>query len=57
MKKPTHLSISPENNQPHVLIPDNDYGIEPGARDVVALLRTHASNPDVIRFIADMLEI
>lgn len=52
-----HLSLSPEGGQPNVLIPENDYGIEPGLRDVVALLRKHAEQPEIIRFIADMLEI
>lgn len=52
-----HVSISVESGQPHVLVPENDYGIEPGARDVVRLLRENADRPEVIRFIADMLEM
>lgn len=50
-----HLSM--KNGQPHVLIPENDHGIPEGAQDVVALLRQHADNPVIVRFIADMLEI
>lgn len=53
----THLRLNPENDQPQVLIPENDYGIPEGARDVVRLLRENAERPDVIIFIADMLEI
>ncbi|MFN3656817.1 MAG: hypothetical protein ACK4UO_06155 [Pseudolabrys sp.] len=54
-----HLRIlpTPEGDQPQVLIPENDYGIEPGWRDVVKLLRQNKENPDVVQFIADMLEL
>jgi hypothetical protein len=52
---PSHLSL--KNDQPHVLIPENDYRLEEGPQDLVQLLRDHAAQPDVITFIADMLEI
>ena len=40
-------------------IPENDCGIENGyysMNEVVALLRKYAEKPDVVYFIADMLE-
>ena len=43
-----------------LFVPDNDHGIKEGyysMNEVVALLRTHAEQPDIIRFIADMLEV
>jgi hypothetical protein len=52
-----HLRLSRENNQPQVLIPMNDHGIPEGFRDVVKLLRENAERPEIVRFIADMLEI
>jgi hypothetical protein len=42
-----------------LLIPDNEYGIEEGyyiGNAIVKLLRDNKNNPDVIQFIADMLE-
>ena len=42
-----------------LLIPDNEYGIEEGyyiGNALVQLLRDNKNNPDVIQFIADMLE-
>lgn len=42
-----------------VFIPDNEYGIEEGyyiGNAIVELLRENKNNPDVIQFIADMLE-
>jgi len=43
-----------------LFIPDNDYGIKEGyysMNEVVAMLRRWAEKPDIIRFIADMLEV
>ena len=43
----------------HLLIPDNEYGIEEGyyiGNAIVKLLRDNKDKPDVIEFIADMLE-
>lgn len=40
-------------------IPDNEYGIEEGyyiGNALVQLLRDNKNNPDVIQFLADMLE-
>ena len=42
-----------------LFIPDNDYGIEKGyysMNEVVKLLRDNCRKPDVVYFIADMLE-
>lgn len=42
-----------------LLIPDNEYGIEEGyyiGNAIVKLLRDNKDKPDVIQFIADMLE-
>ncbi len=42
-----------------VFIPENEYGIEEGyyiGNTIVKLLRDNKNNPDVIQFIADMLE-
>jgi len=42
-----------------LLIPDNEYGIEEGhyiGNTIVKLLRDNKDKPDVIQFIADMLE-
>ncbi len=41
-------------------IPENDCGIKDGyysMNEVVGLLRKYAQQPDIIRFIADMLEV
>lgn len=42
-----------------LFIPDNEYGIEEGhyiGNAIVELLRKYKDRPDVIEFIADMLE-
>ena len=42
-----------------VYIPENEYGIEEGyyiGNAIVELLRENKNKPDVIQFIADMLE-
>lgn len=42
-----------------LLIPDNEYGIEEGyyvGNAIVELLRKYKDKPEVIQFIADMLE-
>ena len=42
-----------------VYIPENEYGIEEGyyiGNAIVELLRKNKNKPDVIQFIADMLE-
>lgn len=42
-----------------LLIPDNEYGIPAKyyiGNEIVKLLRDYKNNPDVIQFIADMLE-
>jgi hypothetical protein len=42
-----------------VFIPSNDYGIVEGyykIYDVAVILRENKNNPEVIQFIADMLE-
>ena len=42
-----------------LLIPDNEYGIEEGyyiGNAIVKLLRDYKDRPEVIEFIADMLE-
>ena len=42
-----------------LLIPDNEYGIPSKyyiGNEIVKLLRDYKNNPDVIQFIADMLE-
>jgi len=42
-----------------LLIPENEYGIEEGyyiGNAIVKLLRDNKDKPDVIQFIADMLE-
>jgi len=42
-----------------LLIPENDYGIEEGyylGNAIVKLLRDNKDKPDIIQFIADMLE-
>ena len=42
-----------------VFIPDNEYGIEEGyyiGNAIVELLRKHKDKPEIIEFIADMLE-
>lgn len=42
-----------------VIIPENDYGVEPGyyyKSDFVYLLRKYKNDPEIIQFIADMLE-
>lgn len=42
-----------------LLIPNNEYGIEEGyyiGNAIVKLLRDNKDKPDVIQFIADMLE-
>lgn len=42
-----------------VYIPENEYGIEEGyyiGNAIVKLLRENKNKPDVIQFIADMLE-
>lgn len=42
-----------------VFIPENEYGIEEGyyiGNAIVELLRENKNNPEVIQFIADMLE-
>lgn len=42
-----------------LFIPDNEYGIEEGyyiGNAIVKLLRDNKDKPDVIQFIADMLE-
>jgi hypothetical protein len=51
---------------PHsVIIPDPEEGEEPECgikpgiylvNDIVQLLREHADNPDIIRYLADMME-
>lgn len=40
-------------------IPDNKYGIESRdytLQEIVALLRANKNNPDIVQFIADMIE-
>jgi len=48
-----------ENPKAFVFVPTNDYGISTGyySRDEFAdLLREHRDNPDVVWFLADLLE-
>ena len=49
-----HWRLTP--NKMLLLIPENDHGIPAGYQDPVALLREHCRNPDIVHFIADMME-
>jgi hypothetical protein len=42
-----------------LFIPDNDYGIEKGyysMNELVQMLRANCDKPDVVHFLADMME-
>jgi len=42
-----------------IYIPDNEYGVEERyyvLNEFVELLRKHKYNPDIVQFLADMLE-
>ena len=63
MKDPKENQDESEQGLPmlrfQLLIPENEYGIEEGyyiGNTIVKLLRDNKNNPDVIQFIADMLE-
>ncbi len=45
--------------RPQLYLPENEYGIEEGTyigNAIVKLLRDNKNNPEVIQFIADMME-
>ncbi len=41
---------------PTVVIPENEMGLPAGEADVVELLREICHDPELVRFVADMME-
>ncbi len=49
--------INEETHELTIFMPESEYGIPEGHHEVVPLLRKYKDDPEIVHFIADMLDM